>query len=252
MKPKLSIILNTYNNIDITRQCLPQLIASTGVPRSQMQIVINDNGSTDGCKEYIHRDIAPDIYFSRADNIGNPQGVNRCLSVASGEFVAKVDPDFLMPPGWAVTAIDLLQKYPLKVALVGFHWAHGWCERQEDKTSVTYSHLSLGEDMGDYYLPVKVFGVWVFRRSLIDRVGCFRDDLSMYGIWDSEFQQRIKNNGLKCVYAKTKEKCYHLGADDLRHRRFKDSELTKAHDKNVDMTLKYWNNSINFAPNPQL
>jgi glycosyltransferase involved in cell wall biosynthesis len=240
---KLSIILNTYNHLEITKECLPQTINSCGV--DDRQVIINDNGSTDGCKDFVYKSIKPDIFFSRENNIGNPQGVNRCLSVANGEYIAKIDPDFIMPKNWASIAIDLLRRNP-DIGLVGFHWAHGFRYTAMDGSPI-HQDLSIGEDMGWYYLPPKVFGVWVFKRSLIDLVGCFRDDLSKYGLWDSEFQQRIKNNGLKCVYAKTSDKCYHKGADNVEYRSFKDRELTKAAQKNIDMNAKYWNNSPNFA-----
>ena len=240
---KLSIICNTFNHLDITQECLPQTINSCGV--DDRQVIVNDNGSTDGCKDFIYSKIKPDIFFSRVDNIGNPQGVNRCLSVATGEYIAKIDPDFIMPQNWAATAIDLLRRNP-DIGMVGFHWAHGFKYTAIDGSPI-HQDLSVGEDMGWYYQPRKVFGVWVFNRSLIDLVGCFRDDLSKYGLWDSEFQQRIKNNGLKCVYAKTSDKCFHKGADNTEYRSFKDRELMKAAQKNIDMSVKYWNKSPNFA-----
>ena len=233
---KLAIILNTWNHAEITKRCLYDAIKSCGVAKPT--VIINDNGSTDGTYEYVRDFLKPDLLFRQPVNIGNPQGVNLCLSNTNAhEYVAKIDPDFKMPQNWAARAIAILEKHP-GVGIVGFHWA-----RELEKTQARVKRGDL-DISGDFYQPPgRVFGAWVMRRSLIDEVGCFKDDASSYGLWDAEFCQRVENNGYVNVYANTGEDyCEHLGIDSKDERSFKDTEASIA-GKNLHFGEKHWHDS---------
>jgi GT2 family glycosyltransferase len=233
---ELSIILNTWNHVEITRRCLERQIAGCGV--ADREVIVNDNGSTDGCYEYIRDVIRPAYLYRQVQNIGNPQGINLCLGQATGRYIAKIDPDFRMPADWAARAIAILREHD-KVALVGFHWARD-LEAQQGRLQ----RGPRGE--GPFFVPPgRIFGCWVFRAGIIDELGCFRDDASSYGLWDAEFCNRLRLNGYQTVYADTADDyCVHLGADDPASRRFKDRELHRATRRKTAMFAdRYWRGS---------
>ncbi len=49
-KDKVSIVLATYNQLDYTRLCLRSIRDCTDVP---YELIVVDNGSTDGTPEYL-------------------------------------------------------------------------------------------------------------------------------------------------------------------------------------------------------
>lgn len=213
---KLSIILNTCNHLDVTRAYLPKMIESCGLCYD-METLINDNGSTDGTREWLEHEFNPecelDIHFQK-ENIGNPQGLNKLLPLAQGEYIAKIDPDFRLPENWALKAIGLIENLP-DIGIVGFYWARGLTHKELQKGIIT-KQLNL-----IYFEPIKVFGVWVFKRELIGKYGPF-SELSKYGVWDSEFQQRLKKGGLRNIYHR--EDSVHMGQDTEQERIWKDAE----------------------------
>lgn len=233
----LSIITNTFNHIDITQQCLPKIAASAGVP---VELLVNDNNSTDGVLQWLSGLSFVTEIIAQRENIGNPQGLNQLLERTKGEFIAVVAPDFILPDMWGAKLIKLLIENPA-IGLTGFHWARG----------LKHPHLQKGVavklETETVYLPIKVFGIWVFRRILIQKVGCFMDTLSKYGCWDTEFQQRIRRNGYINVYHS--EDSTHVGSDsnDPDHRKFKDNQLQQAKEAILKVpNHEFWMDSPNF------
>src|SRR5207302_7734837 len=49
--PKVTIVLLTYNGLDYNRQCLGSIFGKTAYPN--FEVVIVDNGSTDGTGEFL-------------------------------------------------------------------------------------------------------------------------------------------------------------------------------------------------------
>jgi len=199
---KLSIILNTHNHPETAQKYLPAMLTSSGV---EHQLLIHDNGSKDtSWLDQYNPILSP-------ENIGNPSGLNKLLPLCTGEYIAKIDPDFIMPKDWAAKAIDLIESLP-NIGLVGFFWGRGLIHPDLQKGP----HEIHGEHI--IFVPNKVFGCWVFHRSLIEKVGHFYDKWK-YGNWDSEFNDRVKRNGYRNVYHRNDS--IHMGTDTPAERRLK-------------------------------
>lgn len=219
---KLSIICNTFNHYQATREYLPKMINSCGV--TDFELLVNDNGSRDGCDRWLKtwEPEFPHKFTFKESNIGNPQALNEMLSSCTGEYIAKIDPDFIMPKDWAQKAIDLIEALP-GTGLVGFYWARG----------LTHPDLQKGEIRENpiHFVPKKVFGCWVFHRSLVDKVGCFYDKWK-YGNWDSEFQDRLTKAGYTNIYHR--EDAVHMGVDTPAERRLKNLQRKPQYDTPSD------------------
>lgn len=206
----ISIILNTHNRKETTIKYLPKIIQSCG---EETQVLINDNASDDGLQDWLKE--APfeiDILQLQKENIGVPAGLNQLLPYCEGEYIAKVDPDFIMPDNWGTEAIKILKDK--SIGLVGFFWARGLTHPDLQKGAIE----KLGENI--IFEPTKVFGVWVFRRELLFEVGMFYDQVK-YGNWDSEFNTRLKKKGYRNVYHRFDS--IHAGTDTPEQRKEKDA-----------------------------
>lgn len=96
-KEKLSVIVPVYNVEKYLRQCLDSILTQT---YSNMEIILVDDGSTDGCNvicdEYAKRDER--VYAIHKDNGGLISARMAGLMRATSEFVTFVDSDDWIQP----------------------------------------------------------------------------------------------------------------------------------------------------------
>src|SRR5262245_50522047 len=89
-----SIIVPCWNQVAFTRLCLPALFRHT---RPAWELIVIDNGSTDGTGLYLAgvRDGAavPVTVIRNAENRGYPAAINQGLDVARGEFLVMLNND---------------------------------------------------------------------------------------------------------------------------------------------------------------
>ena len=83
----LSIIIPSYNRL----WALPKAIESCRATKSPHEIIVIDDGGTDGTSDWLAQQ--PDVVHVRTDNWGKDWAVNRAFSMARGEYVRFLDSD---------------------------------------------------------------------------------------------------------------------------------------------------------------
>jgi GT2 family glycosyltransferase len=84
MNKKLSIIIPHYNGIDILRNCLSTLYASTF---NDFEVIIVDNGSSDGSQNFIKEEFPETRLIESKKNLGYAGGCNLGYENSTGEFI---------------------------------------------------------------------------------------------------------------------------------------------------------------------
>lgn len=92
MSKKVSVIVPVYNSIDCLERCVRSLCAQT---YESMEILLIDDGSTDGTDQLCERLAAEDarILVRHKKNGGASSARNVGLSMASGDYIGFVDSD---------------------------------------------------------------------------------------------------------------------------------------------------------------
>jgi glycosyltransferase involved in cell wall biosynthesis len=101
-KPKVSICIPTYNRKKYLKETLNSILAQT---YKDYEIVIVDDGSTDGTEDMIKKLPIPVTYHWQP-NAGEPAARNKLLELAKGEFITFIDSDDLL---FAYTIEQLLE-----------------------------------------------------------------------------------------------------------------------------------------------
>jgi GT2 family glycosyltransferase len=113
---KVSFIIPLYNRLDLTQPCLESLQAT--IPRGLAhEIILIDDGSTDGTREWIATLGAPFRVLLNERNLGYAATNNRGAAAATGEVLALLNSDLILTRRWLQPMLRLVRKR--RVGIVG-------------------------------------------------------------------------------------------------------------------------------------
>jgi GT2 family glycosyltransferase/tetratricopeptide (TPR) repeat protein/glycosyltransferase involved in cell wall biosynthesis len=117
-KPETSIIIPTFNNLDLTRRCLQAISAHTPAPTHE--IIIVDNGSTDGTADFLRGEEAAGRLRTvlNPNNLGFAKACNQGAKAARGKYVIFLNNDTEVQSNWLGALFSLAEADPA-VAAVG-------------------------------------------------------------------------------------------------------------------------------------
>lgn len=115
MNPLLSLVVPVYNVAPFLERCLASLAAQN---LDSMEIVLVDDGSTDSCPAILARyaDRHAQMRVIRQDNGGLSAARNTGLAHIGGEYVAFVDSDDWIEPGYYRRLLELVRTKDLEMA----------------------------------------------------------------------------------------------------------------------------------------
>lgn len=215
--PSVSVIVLNWNGQRYLERCLGSLSTQTF---PEYEIILVDNGSTDGSVDFV-RQRFPDVRIVRnASNIGFSAGNNAGIRASEGRYVATLNNDTDVDSRWLEELVCAMESDPavgmcaskmlrwhqpgvidsagVNVDVLGFAWDRCGGERDDGSNS----------------RPVEVFGVCagaaLFRREMLDQVGLFDPDFFIY-LEDVDLAWRARSQGWKCLYVPTAV-VYHIHA----------------------------------------
>jgi len=112
-----SIIIPVFNNLSLTRQCLESIEENTDAPH---EIIVVDNGSSDGTRDYLHGLEARGAVrvITNRLNLGFAKASNQGAQAARGEYLVFLNNDTIVQPGWLREMVTVAQKDE-KIGTVG-------------------------------------------------------------------------------------------------------------------------------------
>jgi GT2 family glycosyltransferase/SAM-dependent methyltransferase/glycosyltransferase involved in cell wall biosynthesis len=114
--PEVSIVIPVYNNLHYTRQCITSLF--TVKEPVDFEVIVVDNGSTDGTAEYLKQLPPPVRVVTSGENLGFAKGCNLGAREARGQYLCFLNNDTLVLPGWLRAMVECIQADP-QIGIVG-------------------------------------------------------------------------------------------------------------------------------------
>ena len=111
-RPKVSVIMGIYNCAPYLQEALDSLYAQTF---QDFEIILCEDGSSDNTFEVANENAKnhPNIKLLRNErNLGLNATLNKCLSVAKGKYIARMDGDDISLPTRFKTEVDFLDTHP--------------------------------------------------------------------------------------------------------------------------------------------
>lgn len=109
--PAVSVVVLNFNGRDYLPACLKSLM-NTEYPEDKIDITVVDNASSDGSLELVRQDFPEVNVFASGANLGFAVGNNIGIRKAVGEFVALINPDTEVTPGWLRPLVETMKSSP--------------------------------------------------------------------------------------------------------------------------------------------
>lgn len=197
---EVSIVIPSYNRCDSLKVVLPAL-AKQSYPADRYEIVLVDNGSTDGTDQLIKELKIPNLKFIKQANSGRSGARNRGIKEANGSIILFTDADIIADPN-LVSCHVAFHKEKDPCAVVGCEIQVDTLEEYEEVKSHNLPRRTLHKD-DKKVLPWYFFltgNASVSKEALIN-VGMFDEEFTGYGHEDIELGYRLqKKLGLTIYY----------------------------------------------------
>ena len=206
MSVLVSVIVLNWNGRAMLGECLQSLREQT---YSNFEILVVDNGSTDGSQEYV-RSYFPDVrLIELPENIGFCGGNNAGYRHACGDYIALLNNDTRVVPEWLESLYDALSRYPdagLAASKMLFYDQPDLIDTAGDlffTCGIGRKRGHLFNDGEAYEEETFVFsacaGAALYRRTMLDQIGFLDDDFFIYDD-DIDLSFRAQLAGWKCIY----------------------------------------------------
>lgn len=217
--PSVSVVVLTYNNLHLTRECLESLMEFTEYPN--WELILVDNASTDGTPDYLtqfaeqHENVK---VFLNQDNLGFAAGNNVGIRNSTSDYVVLLNNDTYVTRGWLWGLVRYFQQDP-HLGLLGPVTNN---IGNEAKIAIEYSDFeSMATESRKYtsqharelfYINTVAFFCAVIRREVLDEVGLLDEAFKCGFFEDDDFCVRARNAGFKVGVAEDVFIHHHLSA----------------------------------------
>ncbi len=112
---KLSVVILCWNDLAVIGDCLRSIYE--GTRSTEFEVIVSDNGSSDGSIEFIHKNFPQVHVIENGVNLRFAKGNNVGFRVSQGEYVLILNPDTLVHDGALDKMVAFADKHPEAGAL---------------------------------------------------------------------------------------------------------------------------------------
>lgn len=180
MKP-ISIVILNWNGINLLKEFLPRVLDATNLDISE--VIVADNGSTDGSADYVKWLGLPLIQFDK--NHGFAGGYNLALEEIETPYTILLNSDVAPRKGWDEELLEFMNTHPecgaCQPKILSWHYPErfeyaGACGGFLDRNGYPYCRGrifgTVEPDRGQYQNPIEVD--WASGAALMVRTELYR------------------------------------------------------------------------------
>lgn len=192
---KLSFVIPAHNEAAHIGSCLESILKETQGKSFAVEIIVVNNASADKTKEIALS--FPNVKVIDEERKGITYARQAGYLEATGDLIANVDADNMLPPGWIEKVFNEFSKNNQLVGLSGPLIYHDlpWLIKIEVKIFYSAGYLA-------YLLSHFIFkkggmmqgGNFVVRKSALDKIGGFNTNIVFYGE-DTDVARRLQDIG---------------------------------------------------------
>lgn len=217
--PKVSVIVVTYNNLDLTRACLSSVEVYSQY--RNLEIIVVDNASSDGSRAYLEewvRGANNRRLILNDENRGFAAANNQGLDAATGDYLVMLNNDTYVTPGWIRTLVRHLQR-DSNIGLIGPVTNNIGNEAKIDiayddvsqvpSAAARYTRRHIG---ATFHMRTAAFFCVMMPRTVYERVGTLDEAFGRGFFEDDDYCRRVEQIGLRIACAEDVFVHHHLSA----------------------------------------
>jgi hypothetical protein len=212
----VAVVIVNWNGKEYLEPCLRAVLAQT---YHKMEVVVVDNGSTDGSAELVVERFPGVRVLANDRNVGFAVANNQAIESTGTEFVALLNNDAIPDPEWLANLVTAMEEDPevgscaskilladrpdvidstgIEINTVGIAWGRGggWPETTASLNAAEYVFGASG-------------GAALYRRTMLSEIGLFDPDFFAY-LEDADLAWRARLAGWLCLYVPS-ARVYHV------------------------------------------
>ncbi len=193
--PTVTFVVPAYNEEALIASCVYAILAETSRVGCAAEIIVVDNNSTDRTRQIASA--LPRVAIVDEPQRGLVQARRSGCLAASGQLIANIDADTMIPPGWLDTVLAVFARHPDLAAFSGPFVHYDLSRTARVVAAIFYRFAFIG-----YLLVRFVFragsmmqgGNFVVRKSALEAADAFNSTFSFYGE-DTEMARRLSKIG---------------------------------------------------------
>jgi O-antigen biosynthesis protein len=112
-RPEVSVVIVAYGGLAWTERALAALLDHTD---PVYELIVVDNPAGDGTSELLAREVEGAVLLLNATNVGFSAACNQGAAHARGRYLAFLNNDLFVHPGWLPPLLEALESHPSVVA----------------------------------------------------------------------------------------------------------------------------------------
>jgi glycosyltransferase involved in cell wall biosynthesis len=189
--PRVSIIIPTYNRENFIGEAVASAL---GQDYQEIEVIVVDDGSTDGTEEVLATFHDPRLVCVRQDNAGRSLARNRAIGIARGEYITFLDSDDYYLPSKVGTQAAFLDANPE----FGMAYMSAFCvdDDRRDLNMVYHASISgrIYPHIAFYHPHTITLPNVMVRKEILEQIGEF--DEAMERFEDIDLWRRIAKKTL--------------------------------------------------------
>jgi GT2 family glycosyltransferase len=214
----LSVVIPNWNGAAFLPACLDALARQT---YPHVEVIVADNASQDGSQALIRTQYPQVKLIELPENRGFTGACNAGMEVAGGAFIALLNNDTEVDPGWAAAVVAAFERHP-EVGIVAskmllfnqrnhLHTAGDFFTTDGRAGNRGVWQRDSGQFDQEEYVFSACGGSSAYRKVMLDRIGLLDNDF-FYSLEDIDLAWRAQLTGWRCLYTPQAIVYHHLSA----------------------------------------
>lgn len=244
--PKISIVVLTFNSLEITRLCINSILEKTAYP--DYELIIVDNCSSDGTREYLmelsERESLVKVILNQ-ENLGFAAGNNVGIKEAKGDYIVLLNNDTVVTRGW----LTALSKHMENNEVIGMCGPVTNSIGNEAKIKVDYHSMSELErfsyhyttkHLNEEYKDINVLALFctMIRKSVVEECSHLDENYGIGMFEDDDYAEAVKAKGYSLVIA---EDAFVHHFEGVSFKKIEDRTFMEIFEQNKQLYEKKWN-----------
>lgn len=207
--PLVSVIVINYNGKEFLKDCLESVYGQT---YHNFDLIVVDNGSTDGSVQFIKEKFPDTIFIENKENLGFAMANNQGIEISKGKYIALLNNDTVVDRDWLKNLVTAAESSSENTGM----WADKILSLENphiidsvggliiSNDGIAKGRGRLERDIGQYDREEEVFipsaCAALYRKRMFDEVGLFDEDFFAY-CEDTDLGLRARLEGWKTISA---------------------------------------------------